>query len=102
MTDNHKKLERIQLRVTPDEKETLRGRAQSLNMSLSEFMVKTCLDGKLSLPPSQINQEFVRQLARIGNNINQLTRHANTHGKMDNIALWAAVGMLNELRDKIR
>jgi len=78
MIDRHKnKKERIQLRVVPMHKTLLRAKAKLCNMSLSDYMIRCGLQQHISPPKSKINQECVRELSRIGNNINQIAYALN-------------------------
>jgi hypothetical protein len=52
------------------------------------------------LPPRRIEQKVVNHLGRIDTNLNQLTRIANTTGRIDYSQRLAAI--LNELTEAIR
>ena len=76
-TKKIKKTARVEIRVTEKEKIALKNKAQSLNMSLSELVLKTALDPtKITILPS-INSKLFTELSRQGNNLNQLTRQLN-------------------------
>lgn len=70
-----KKTERIEIRVTPEEKMTITLKSKQANQSISEFIIKSSTGNKIIV----INElpEMITELRRIGNNINQLTRLAN-------------------------
>ncbi|MFT5716338.1 MAG: hypothetical protein ACI9T7_000513 [Oleiphilaceae bacterium] len=107
MIDRHKnKKERIQLRVVPMHKSLLRGKARLCNMSLSDYMVRCGLQQHISPPKSKINQEYVRELSRIGNNINQiayaLNRNHNNPGPLPTAdQLQQIVDELKQIRKAI-
>lgn len=67
----------IKLRVTAEEKKQFESLARTLGLSLSA-LIRQRLSG-MRIRPIAIQQERNRQLARIGNNLNQLARWANTH-----------------------
>ena len=71
-----KKTERIEIRVTPEEKMTITLKSKQANQSISEFIIKSSTGNKIIV----INElpEMITELRRIGNNINQLTRLANS------------------------
>ncbi len=71
-----KKTERIEIRVTPEEKINIALKSKQADKSISEFLIKSATDNKIVV----INDlpEMVTELRRIGNNINQLTRLANS------------------------
>lgn len=66
----------ITIRVTKQEKERLIKKSQKAEMTLSEYLIEQGLDKDIIILDG-IN-EFVYELRIIGNNINQLTRLANS------------------------
>ncbi len=71
-----RKTDRIEIRVTPEEKMNIALKSKQANQSISEFLIKSSNGNKIVV----INElpEMVTELRRIGNNINQLTRLANS------------------------
>lgn len=71
-----RKTDRIEFRVTPEEKMNIALKSKQANQSISEFLIKSSNENKIVV----INElpEMVTELRRIGNNINQLTRLANS------------------------
>lgn len=67
----------IKLRVTPAEKKAIAAKATAQGQTLTDFMRQRALDYRLRQTP--LEKDRVRQLARIGANLNQLARWANTH-----------------------
>ena len=67
----------IKLRVTPAEKEAITAKAASQGQTVTDFIRQRALDYRLRQTP--LEKERVRQLARIGANLNQLARWANIH-----------------------
>lgn len=65
------------LRVYPEERDILRCNAGLHGMSMSDYIRQTCLGVRLRKTPEEKRQ--LRELARIGANINQLARWANTY-----------------------
>lgn len=72
-----RKTERIELRVTPEEKMNIALKSKKANQTISEFLIKSSSENKIIV----INDlpEMITELRRIGNNINQLTRLANSN-----------------------
>ena len=70
-----RKTDRIEIRVTPEEKMLIVLKSKQANQSISEFLIKSSVENKIVV----INQlpEMITELRRIGNNINQLTKLAN-------------------------
>ena len=71
-----KKDERITIRVTKKEKERLIRKSKNAEMSLSEYLIDQGLDKDIVRIEGL--DEFITELRRIGNNINQLTHLANS------------------------
>ena len=66
---------KINIRLTEKEKSIIESKAKKLNMTITKFIVSSCLKDKIVI----INglDKVDTELRRIGNNINQLTRFAN-------------------------
>ena len=66
---------KINIRLTEKEKNIIELKAKKLNMTITKFIVSSCLKDKIVI----INglDKIDTELRRIGNNINQLTRLAN-------------------------
>jgi len=67
----------VMVRVHPEERDLLRFNAGLHGMSMSDYIRQTCLGIRLRRTPEE--KRRLRELARIGANINQLARWANTH-----------------------
>lgn len=66
----------IVIRVTKQEKEKLIKKSQEAEMSLSEYLIEQGLERDIIIIEDVKN--FVHELRKIGNNINQLTHLANS------------------------
>lgn len=66
---------KINIRLTEKEKNLIESKAKKYNMTITKFIVSSCLKDKIII----INglDKIDNELRRIGNNINQLTRLAN-------------------------
>lgn len=71
-----KKTDRIEIRVTPEEKIKIALKSKQANQNISEYLIKSAVNNEIVV----INDlsEMVTELRRIGNNINQLTKLANS------------------------
>ena len=67
----------IRFRVSPEEKAAIVEKASVQSQTLADFLRQRALNYRLR--KSQDEKERIRQLARIGNNLNQLARWANTY-----------------------
>ena len=69
----------IKMRVTPDEKRLIESKASAQGQTVTDFLRQRALDYRLRQSP--LEKEHIRQLARIGSNMNQIARWANTYKK---------------------
>lgn len=88
----------VPVRLTPGERDGIQANAQATGISLSEFLRRAAL--KRRLPPlavPEVNRRTYEELARIGNNLNQLVRAV--HGR----AIRCVDGdLLGQLGDVVR
>ena len=69
------KNQKINIRLTEKEKSIIELKAKKLNMTITKFIVSSCLKDKIVIVNGL--DKVDTELRRIGNNINQLTRLAN-------------------------
>ncbi len=70
----------VAARVTPAEHAAWRDKAAAAGVSPSELLRRAMAQTRTWTPPARaVERERTRQIARIGNNLNQLARWANTH-----------------------
>lgn len=67
----------IKIRVTPNEKILLMQKASELGLSLTDFIRVRTLKYRVRQNP--LTKKYLFQLARIGNNLNQLAKWANMY-----------------------
>ena len=67
------------MRVTPDEKKLIESKASAQGQTVTDFLRQRALDYRLRQSP--LEKERIRQLARIGANMNQIARWANMYKK---------------------
>ncbi len=63
---------KINIRVTEKEKKQIETKARKYNMSITKYIVSSCLKDKIIVVNGL--EKIDTELRRIGNNINQLTR----------------------------
>ena len=85
------------VRFAPEEWDKIRARAAEVRLPPSTYVRQTALGYRLS---GRINSRAIYELGRIGNNLNQLARLANTTGRLEHSKQLEAV--LDELLDAIR
>lgn len=66
---------KINIRVTEKEKKQIETKARKCNMSITKYIVSSCLKDKIIVVNGL--EKIDTELRRIGNNINQLTRLSN-------------------------
>lgn len=79
----------LKLRVSDAELADIRAKALEAGMTVSDFMRFRVMNFRLRRTGA--DRERLRQLARIGSNVNQLVRWANTHkaaGPALEVVLW--------------
>lgn len=69
------KNQKINIRLTESEKMKIEEKSQKYNMTISKFIISSCLKDKIVIVNGL--DKVDTELRRIGNNINQLTRLAN-------------------------
>ena len=93
------KSERFNIRMTPQEKSAIIGRAKRAGRTASEFMIDTALNRKIividSLP------EMVRELKALGKNLNQLMILCNM-GKVQAVQLNEFEETLSDIHSELR
>ena len=67
----------VVIRVHPEERDLFKLNAGLHGMSVSDYVRQTCLGLRLRRTPEE--KRWIRELARIGSNLNQLARWANTY-----------------------
>ena len=65
------------IRVHPEERDLLKLNAGVHGLSVSDYVRQTCLGLRLRRTPEE--KRRIRELARIGSNLNQIARWANTY-----------------------
>ena len=79
----------LKLRATDEERGRWQGIAENKGVTLSELM-RSSLDGlrlRKRRGPPPVASELLRELARIGNNLNQLAHAANRREPLETAAL---------------
>lgn len=94
------KTEVVSVRMSPEELRDVAKRAQDTGKCLSTYMRIVALGSIPRARPRRIEQEAVYQLGKIGNNLNQLTRVANSTGRLGESHRIQEI--LDELLDAVR
>ena len=70
----------VAVRLTPDESADWRAKAAAAGVPLSALIRRAMARTRTwTAPAAEVERERTRQVSRIGNNLNQIARWANTH-----------------------
>ena len=85
----------IKFRATPEERDSLDAKASALGQTRTDYIRQRTLDYRLRISPLEKERQLL--LARIGSNLNQLARVANTYkAGMDAVRIIAALAAIEE------
>ncbi|MDA7089282.1 plasmid mobilization relaxosome protein MobC [Pseudomonas sp. SA3-5] len=93
-----RKTARLCLRITPSDKQFIFAKANDLQLSVADWLIRAALDREIIPPRSVWDAESISQLSRIGNNLNQLAYWANSGMLVDDSALREIAAELRFLR----
>ena len=65
----------INIRMSNKQKNIIQALAMKSKLSMSEYMIRSSINAKIIVEAD--NSEYITELRRIGNNINQITRKVN-------------------------
>jgi hypothetical protein len=94
-----KATQRVTVRFEPEDLERVREDARELGLPVSAYIRALSLGEAPRRRPGRVRREAIHHLARVGSNLNQLARFANTHGHLSSIRELAEV--LAQVRAKI-
>ncbi len=92
MSEQRRKTERILIRAEPEEATAIRERATAAGVSVPEFLRRSALSKRIDMR-ARTTVEALQQLARIGQNLNQMVRlaHIGQHNREDVLTTLAEV-----------
>ena len=77
---NDKRTVRIYIRVTPKEFKTIMNKSSESGLTASEFIRRSVMGKTIhAAPPAEFN-ELIREIKRVGSNLNQMLRKLNMAG----------------------
>lgn len=85
----------ITLRLNDEELESLNSKSSKSKLSREAFIRECIRKTKFVEPPGIEYYKLINELNAIGNNLNQLTRNANSNHLIDPIDLSSSLEMLN-------
>ncbi len=95
------KTDTITLRLSPTQHDKLRRLCQQTGLSQSAI-IRALLDEEelISVPANDL-QELLKQLVKIGTNLNQIAYKANSLGVIDSGFYWQQADQLQDLRIRL-
>ncbi len=91
--ETHARSTAVVIRVHPEERDLLKLNAGLHGLSVSDYVRQTCLGLRLRRTPEE--RRRLRELARIGSNLNQIARWANTYkDSLEAVEVIAALASL--------
>ena len=95
--ETHARSTAVVIRVHTEERDLLKLNAGIHGMSVSDYVRQTCLGQRLIRTPEE--KRRLRELARIGSNLNQIARWANTY--KDSLEAVEVIAALTSLERQI-
>ena len=95
--ETHARAMAVVIRVHPEERDLLKLNAGLHGLSVSDYVRQTCLGLRLRRTPEE--KRRLRELARIGSNLNQIARWANTY--QDSLKAVEVIAALASLETQI-
>lgn len=94
--DKENKTEQLLIRITPTEKKNIQAKAATAHMSVSGYIVKLSEDKKIIV--AEKIPQLLYEFAKIGTNINQVAKIANTQKFVNNELLATIDEKMDELK----
>ena len=102
---NRKEPKQISFRVSESEYEKLRSSAETLNMSVPNFVKKKAQGSRLVAPKfdKETRQSIAKDLSKLGANVNQIAKYCNQHQHevLDYTVLERNINTVRERLDEI-
>jgi hypothetical protein len=100
---NRKEAKQISFRVSESEYSKLRSSAETLNMSVPNFVKKKAQGTRLVAPKldKETRQSMAKELSKLGANVNQIAKYCNQHQAPDYIGLERNINAVRERLDDI-
>ncbi|BBL77556.1 plasmid mobilization protein [Methylomagnum ishizawai] len=84
-------------RVTPEELGIIKAKAEKAGLSVSEYQRRALINGRVIVRESRADPDLIRNLAAIGNNLNQLVRKTHIHEETDTQKMRDILAVIEEL-----
>ncbi|MPA79927.1 MobC family plasmid mobilization relaxosome protein [Campylobacter coli] len=96
-----KKELRKTIRFTQKELEEIKEKANNLNMSFSQYIVYSALNKQLASKKNPLYKDLTTQLAKVGNNLNQIAKTCNTEKTINKHIASNLILVISELQKEL-
>lgn len=97
--ESEKRTVQILIRVTPKEYKTIKSKAAKSGLNTSELIRQSVMDKTIvEAPPADFN-ELIREVKRVGSNLNQLLRKLNMMGIIHPLELERVIKNISDVTD---
>nr|WP_236633140.1 plasmid mobilization relaxosome protein MobC [Campylobacter armoricus] len=87
------------LRLSDENWEIIQNKMKESELNFSSFALVSMLNAKVKVKQTKLEREFILELAKWGNNLNQVAKHLNSKkGGVDRVALE----MLSEIEEHLK
>lgn len=88
------------VRLFSEEKEELEKKSSACGMRMSEYLRRLVTSGgSIDTDKAKDRRDLINNVARLGNNINQITRIANTYKYLDDSMLQRVAGYMEDIKE---
>ena len=102
MKNKEKKSERLNIHITPTDKEIIREKSSAIGMDMSNYVVAAAIVKDITVIGDKDSfNELVKQVRAVGNNVNQLRMLAQ-FGKISVVDLGKFASDLIEISDALK
>ena len=89
----------LSIRLSSEERTALEKSAADNNMCLAEYVRQLIMaGGRIDTNKMKDRRDLIEQIARVGNNINQLTRLANMKRSINDTILEMVITLMKEIK----
>lgn len=102
MEDKKEKKElRKTIRFSKKELEEITQKANDLNMSFSQYIIYSALNKQIASKKNPLYKDLTTQLARVGNNLNQIAKVCNTEKAINKHIASNLILVVSELQKEL-
>ena len=99
LPDSERRTHRIGVNVNAAERAIIEAKAEAVGLSVGVYLRQAGVGARLS---SRVNDRVYHQLSRIGVNVNQMARVANTTGRLPELEkLQTLLAQILEMREQV-